>query len=143
MTEWKKDKQEKIEKYSKWKEENSEEYKRIVGEITKLIFSSTKISDEVISKSIDNFKNRPKYNGFSLSDLQEISDDEIEYAIVEYIDEYIIQEDYQNAYSKVTKLSKGMQYVYATWWLEGEVNNGGFNQYFYNSSGQFAEEAYY
>ena len=33
--------------------------------------------------------------------------------------------------------------MFATWGLEGEVNNGGFNQYFYNftSSGQYAEEA--
>lgn len=30
--------------------------------------------------------------------------------------------------------------VYATWGVEAEVNNGGFNQYFWNPTGQFAEE---
>ena len=31
--------------------------------------------------------------------------------------------------------------VYTTWWVEAEVYNGGFNQYFWNSSRQFANEA--
>jgi len=100
------------------------------------------ISDEELSKSIEDFKNKPKCDGFSLSDLQAISDDDIEYAVIEYIGDCVIKEDYENEYAIVTNLSSGMQYIYATWWLEAEVNNGGFNQYFYNSTGQFAEEAY-
>ena len=31
--------------------------------------------------------------------------------------------------------------IYSTFVLEGQVNNGGFNQFFVNSSGQFAEIA--
>ena len=31
--------------------------------------------------------------------------------------------------------------MYLTWVVEGEVNNGGFNQYYYNTDGQFASEA--
>jgi hypothetical protein len=31
--------------------------------------------------------------------------------------------------------------VYATWWVDAEVNNGGLNQYFYNPSGKFRVEA--
>lgn len=31
--------------------------------------------------------------------------------------------------------------MYATWWVEAEVYNGGFNQYFWNSSGEFRTEA--
>ncbi|WP_205942739.1 DMP19 family protein [Pedobacter psychroterrae] len=38
-------------------------------------------------------------------------------------------------------LPKPQQVIYITWILEGEVNNGGFNQYYYNSSGQFAKLA--
>jgi len=38
-------------------------------------------------------------------------------------------------------LSKGFIAVYVTFWVEAEVNNGGFNQYFWNSSGQFGLEA--
>lgn len=31
--------------------------------------------------------------------------------------------------------------VYSTWILEAEVNNGGFNQFFWNNSKQYAEDA--
>jgi uncharacterized protein DUF4375 len=42
-------------------------------------------------------------------------------------------------YQKVLSCTKSEQAVYMIWCLEGEVNNGGFNQYYYNSSGQFAK----
>ena len=38
-------------------------------------------------------------------------------------------------------LPDGFRAVYATWWVEAEVNNGGFNQYFWNSAGAFAHDA--
>jgi hypothetical protein len=41
----------------------------------------------------------------------------------------------------VTRLSKGFQMVHSTLEVEAEVANGGFNQYFWNSSGRFAAEA--
>jgi hypothetical protein len=31
--------------------------------------------------------------------------------------------------------------VYSVWWLEAEVNNGGFDQYFFNSAGDNAGDA--
>lgn len=31
--------------------------------------------------------------------------------------------------------------IYTIWWLEAEVNNGGFYQYFWNSTGDHAEVA--
>lgn len=44
-------------------------------------------------------------------------------------------------YAVVTSWTKGLQMLWATQLLDDEVNNGGFNQYFFNSSGQFAMEA--
>ncbi len=38
-------------------------------------------------------------------------------------------------------LTDAEQYYFAIWWLEGETNNGAFDQYFYNSSGELAHEA--
>jgi hypothetical protein len=35
-------------------------------------------------------------------------------------------------------LNPGMQMVFATWWLEAEVNNGGFHQFFWNKSPSMA-----
>jgi hypothetical protein len=31
--------------------------------------------------------------------------------------------------------------IYTIWWLEAEVNNGGFDQYFFNSAGDHARDA--
>ena len=31
--------------------------------------------------------------------------------------------------------------IFSIWMLQAEVNNGGFNQFYYNSSGQFSEMA--
>ncbi len=98
--------------------------------------------DEHISKILEDFENRKKHSGFDVEILKSISDDELTQAIFDYLSENIIKGDYKNEYDKIKKMSRGFQYIYAVWLLEGEINNGGFNQYFYNSSGLFAEEAY-
>lgn len=38
-------------------------------------------------------------------------------------------------------LSDKEKAIYTIWWLEAEVNNGGFHQYFWNSAGDYAEIA--
>ena len=38
-------------------------------------------------------------------------------------------------------LSEKDQIIYSVWWLEAEVNNGGFFQYFWNSAGDHSKEA--
>jgi len=95
-------------------------------------------------KSIENFLNRPIYSALTITILDSISDDMLEQTI---IDNILIKiestESYEKQFEIVKSLSPGRQAVFATWTLEAEVNNGGFNQYFYNfaSSGQYAEEA--
>jgi hypothetical protein len=44
-------------------------------------------------------------------------------------------------YEIVKAWSPGLRMLYATQVVDDEVSNGGFNQFFFNSSGQFAEEA--
>ena len=44
-------------------------------------------------------------------------------------------------FENVNKLSNGQKALFSTWWLEAEVNNGGFNQFYYNSTGQYAKMA--
>jgi hypothetical protein len=41
----------------------------------------------------------------------------------------------------VRAFPKGLRMIYTTRVLDDEVNNGGFNQYFWNTSGAFANEA--
>lgn len=38
-------------------------------------------------------------------------------------------------------LTDSERFYWAIWWLEAETNNGGFDQYFSNSSGELAHEA--
>lgn len=44
-------------------------------------------------------------------------------------------------YATVKAWTKGLQMLWATQLVDDEVNNGGFNQYFFNASGQYAMEA--
>ena len=52
-----------------------------------------------------------------------------------------VSADLDNQYEIVTNLPKTRGAIYITWYLEAEVNNGGFNQFFWNSMGMFAYEA--
>lgn len=103
-----------------------------------------KITQEDIDKSIKDFMNRPIYTNLTLKILDSINDDNLEQTIIDNIYAKLDSgNSYEKDYQIITSLSKGRQAVFATWGLEAEVNNGGFNQYFYNfaSSGQYAEEA--
>lgn len=42
------------------------------------------------------------------------------------------QGDYQEEYDKVIKMQKSYQVIYLLWHVMGEVNNGGYDQYFFN-----------
>ncbi len=58
----------------------------------------------------------------------------------EYPDSFDLVSD--KAESKgFTTLSENEQAIYTIWWLEAEVNNGGFHQYFWNSAGDHADVA--
>jgi hypothetical protein len=76
--------------------------------------------------------------------LDGVSDDNLEQTIIDNLYAKLEADtSYEKQYEIIKSLSAGRQAVFGTWGLEGEVNNGGFNQYFYNfiSSGQYAEEA--
>ncbi len=72
-----------------------------------------------------------------------LSEKELDNAVYHHILHRIAHawNDRQRLRQAVLSLTVGQQMVYTTRILEMEVSNGGFNQYFWNSSGQFAEEA--
>ncbi len=45
--------------------------------------------------------------------------------------------EYEDEFKKVMSWNASQQAIYMIWLLESEVNNGGYNQFYYNSSGQF------
>lgn len=64
-------------------------------------------------------------------------DDRLEATVMDYV-LYKAGRDPDKTKEPVAKMSKGMQMMYATWRLESELSNGGFNQFFWNDPGGFA-----
>jgi hypothetical protein len=114
------------------------------GQSGKNSSSSKDTMKEYSDLAIKEFMNRPIYSTLTLHILDSIPNEKLEQTIIDNIYTKIEDEDsHDKKYSIITSLSKGRQAIFATSCLEAEVDNGGFNQYFFNfsSSGQFAEEA--
>ena len=95
---------------------------------------------DAMNKFAEAFQNRPIYKRLTAEILQAVPDDQLEQTVFDNIYE-IIGEDYENELQNVQRLTKGQQAIFSTWIVEGEVNNGGFNQFYFNSSGQYANMA--
>lgn len=74
------------------------------------------------------------------ADISGTGDANLEQVIIDDIQNRF-NADFSNEAQVVRMLSRGQRAVYVTWILEGEVNNGGFNQFYFNSSGQLADLA--
>jgi len=96
--------------------------------------------DEQIETSLKDFENRKRYTSFTAEILKKIPDDMLETAVLDYIADVKIKNHYDREYYIIKSMSRGFQNIYITWNLENEVNNGGFIQYFYNTSGKFNGE---
>ncbi|MEI9908904.1 MAG: DUF4375 domain-containing protein [Bacteroidota bacterium] len=92
--------------------------------------------DKQISKSIEDFKNRPIHKTLTEQIIDAASDDELLQVVFDNLSEKQ-PADYTKEYKTVTAWNKERQAIYVIWLLEAEVNNGGYNQYYFNSSGQF------
>jgi hypothetical protein len=100
----------------------------------------TAVTDDSIKKSIDEFQNRPIYRRLDPSILASIPDDKVELAIVDFVHSKL-DGRYEDESKVLSTLPAGIRALYVTWGVEAEVNNGGFNQYYWNSAGQFANDA--
>lgn len=81
-------------------------------------------------------------HGLDVESLSALADDVLEKTIIDYILTDVVGSDDAHMYDRIKTLSLPFQHVFATWSLEVEIENGGFNQYFFNSTGEFAEEAH-
>jgi hypothetical protein len=72
--------------------------------------------------------------------LASLSADEVADAVVQHVHLRVAGAWGREA-DIIRSLPPGVRALYATWLVDAEVNNGGFNQYFFNSSGQYAGEA--
>ena len=104
----------------------------------------TKKSNEGLSKeileqmeqSIEAFKNRPVYKELTEQIIDSTSDDNLLQVVFDNLSEKQ-PTDYEKEYETVMSWNKSRQAIYMIWALEAEVNNGGYNQFYFNSSGQF------
>ena len=76
----------------------------------------------------------------SIADMAAVSDEELWSILYQALIPRVTGTRDQE-YAIVRSWTKGLQMLWATQLVDDEVNNGGFNQYFFNSSGQFAIEA--
>jgi hypothetical protein len=94
----------------------------------------------MLAESIRQFQARRTYASFDLATLQAISDDEISMALFDYA---ITIVDHESGRPRQTfiLLPERIQALYSTWMVDAEVRNGRFNQYFWNTSGELANDA--
>ena len=95
--------------------------------------------EQIIANSIDEFQNRTIHKSLSTEIIDSTADDELLQVVFDNLSEQI-PTDYRKEFKFITtKFNSSQQAIFLSWWLEGEVNNGGFNQYYTNSSGQYAD----
>jgi len=93
-------------------------------------------------RSVEAILNRTIYTSLDPQTLAAIPDEDLEQAVADYVFTKLkglhSQEEEEQALSE---LSEGARALYYTWVVETEVNNGGFNQYYWNTGGKDATEA--
>jgi hypothetical protein len=72
--------------------------------------------------------------------LAMLSTDEIGDAIVQHVHLHVAGAWGREA-PIIRSLAPGVRAIYTTWLVDAEVNDGGFHQFFFNSSGQYAGDA--
>jgi hypothetical protein len=72
--------------------------------------------------------------------LASLSADDIADAIVQHVHLHVAGAWGREA-PIIRALPPGVRAIYTTWLVDAEVNAGGFHQYFFNSSGQYAGDA--
>jgi hypothetical protein len=87
--------------------------------------------EKYFGKSLQDFQNRKVYTELNPEILATIPDEELEQAIRDFT-ALKIDHDWANDVERVPALGPGFSAVYFLSIMDAEVNNGGFNQFFYN-----------
>ena len=96
--------------------------------------------ERYFGQSMDEFKNRKIYAELNCQVIETIPDKHLEQAVRDFI-AIRIEHDWENDTRRVPALGPGFSAVYFLSILDAEVNNGGFNQLYYNSGRVAVEEA--
>ncbi len=96
----------------------------------------------LIKKNFNKFHDSglKKYEFLNKEDISTIPDDELVYAVMSWMWSKF-NTDWSDDFEIISSLPKPCQDMYSVYIIEGEVNNGGFNQCYFNSSRQFTQMA--
>ena len=86
------------------------------------------------SKRMEAFHNRPIYKKLTKEIIDSTPDDSLEQLIFDNLSQIVGASDKEEL-EAVSELSVGQRAHYSVWCVEAEVNNGGFYQFYQNSSG--------
>ena len=109
-------------------------HKKSAGQSVKDV---NEISAQIL-KSNEEFVNRTIHKFLTNEIIDATADDKLLQVVFDNLSEQL-PKDHRKEYDYVTtKFNSSQQAIFLCWILEGEVNNGGFNQYYTNSSDQYA-----
>jgi hypothetical protein len=75
---------------------------------------------------------RPVYQTFSDELINVLGDEEIDDAVIDHVNDQIERFSDRPRLEVIQSLPVGFQTYYSLWWLRGEIENGGFFQFFVN-----------
>jgi catechol 2,3-dioxygenase-like lactoylglutathione lyase family enzyme len=93
-----------------------------------------------LTDAVRAFTTRKRYSSLSADVLSTIADPDLELVLVDFVRSFAEYHD-GDLRAALDLLSPNFRAVYATWSLEADVHNGGFNQYFWNTGAAFASDA--
>ena len=102
--------------------------------------SSEEAALQQAKATFEALENKKVHAAIDSKTLGSIADAEVEFALIDLIYErQAAWRDDEEAF--LAAQPPGRRALYLTWVVEAEVNNGGFNQYYYNTDGKFAAQA--
>lgn len=94
--------------------------------------------DKQLKDSLKDFMNRPIHKNLTKETLFSAQDVDLEQIVFDNIFE-LIKDSPPDEYRTLDKLNSGQKAFYSTWVVESEINNGGFNQLYFNNGKEFVE----
>lgn len=88
---------------------------------------------------MSDWKSRPVYKKITRDVIAAIPDDLLAWAMFDHI-WLKVNKDYERTLQVLEELPLGFSVVYHLFALDGEIGNGGFNQYFFNGLDRDAEQ---
>jgi hypothetical protein len=81
----------------------------------------------------------PKLERLSRETIGAIHDDDVEFSLLQYVVDHNLPSD--SAVGAIAHLPEALRSWYIAFVVDAEVLNGGFNQFFFNPSGELARDA--